>query len=80
MYISAQKMTITGNVANGNGYSAIIDHGFGTELTNNTAGFNSQDGIYAGDFGVIDGDGNSAKGNDYATGARPEQCYGVVCH
>jgi hypothetical protein len=42
--------------------------------------FNGGDGIRAGsDTTVIDGGGNTAKGNDYASGFTPIQCFGVVC-
>jgi hypothetical protein len=75
------KVTITSNVANGNRSYGIYDTGFGTTLTKNTASFNGLDGIYvaAYDAAVIDGGGNTAKGNDYGSGATPEQCRGVVC-
>jgi hypothetical protein len=76
-----QKQTVTSNVADGNVFYGILDQGFGTTLTKNVANFNHLDGILisGGDPAVIDGAGNTAKGNDYATGATPEQCSGVVC-
>jgi len=50
-------------------------------LTTNIANFNAHDGIYISIYEptVIDGGGNTAKGNDYASGAVPAQCYGIVC-
>jgi hypothetical protein len=50
-----------------------------TTLTKNATNFNHLDGIDVTDEAVIDGGGNIAKGNDYASGAVPEQCNGVVC-
>lgn len=32
-----------------------------------------------GDLAVVDGAGNTAKDNNYATGQVPEQCRGIVC-
>jgi hypothetical protein len=74
-----QKMTITSNIANGNTIDGIYDGAFATTLTKNSANFNGQDGIYVDEVAVIDGAGNTAKGNDYVTGYPPEQCHGVVC-
>jgi hypothetical protein len=76
---NAAKMIITGNIAEGNTIYGIDDGGFGTTLTKNIANFNGNDGIYVAEVAVIDGGGNTAKGNDYTTGNAPEQCHGVVC-
>jgi parallel beta-helix repeat protein len=79
LVIATANLTVTGNIANENTYDGIYDLGFETTLTKNTANFNADDGIYVGDATAIDGGGNLAKGNDYATGATPEQCHAVVC-
>jgi parallel beta-helix repeat protein len=71
---------VTSNIANGNKYVGIVDNGTGTTLTKNTANFNGLDGIKVqGDVTVVDGAGNTAKGNDYISGTLPVQCQGVVC-
>jgi parallel beta-helix repeat protein len=72
------KAAITSNVANGNKSYGIYVNGPAT-LAKNTANFNGLDGIYVQEAVGIDGAGNTAKGNDYASGAVPEQCYGLVC-
>ena len=74
--------TVTSNVANGNGVYGIWDASAGNTLKTNTANNNGNDGIFANqnDPKVIDGGGNTAKGNDTTTGTKPEQCYGVVCN
>jgi hypothetical protein len=74
------KTLVTGNIANGNGYYGIRDLGAGTTLTKNTANFNGGDGIFvSNDATVVDGAGNTAKGNDYVSGNPLVQCQGVVC-
>jgi hypothetical protein len=77
-YIGGSKLVVSGNIANGN-QDGIFDQGVGTTLTKNIANFNTHDGIDVYDTTVIDGGGNTAKGNDYGTGAVPQQCFGIVC-
>lgn len=80
VYLGGAKTTVTGNIANGN-----LNHGIfalssaGHTLSKNTANFNSWDGIHVDDLQAVDGGGNLAKGNDYASGQTPRQCYGIVC-
>jgi parallel beta-helix repeat protein len=75
------KTLVTGNIANGNARFGIYEgSGAGTTLTKNTANFNGSDGINANsDATVVDGAGNTAKGNDYVSGNPAVQCQGVVC-
>lgn len=79
LVVFGSKLVVTGNIATGNALPGILDTGIGTTLTKNIANFNAQDGIDARDTTVIDGGGNTAKGNDYADGYVPQQCYGIVC-
>jgi hypothetical protein len=72
--------TVTGNIAEANKYIGIYDNGIASKLTNNIANFNGNDGIYTQDATVIDGGGNSAKGNDWSTGVPQTQCEGVICN
>ena len=74
------KTTLTSNVAQGNALVGISDQGTATTLTKNAANYNGDDGIDAGtDLFVVDGAGNTAKGNDYKTGDKPIQCDGIAC-
>ncbi len=41
--------------------------------------FNGSGGISVTDSTLVDGGGNTAKGNDYSPGNPPVQCEGVVC-
>jgi hypothetical protein len=77
--VFGQNLTVTGNFANGNANYGIYDQGLGTTLTKNAAYFNARDGIYVNEVAGIDGGGNTAKGNDHATGTTPVQCRNVVC-
>jgi hypothetical protein len=80
LYLTGAKLVVSSNVADGNAIYGIYDAGTADTLTKNTANFNGNDGIFIqGDPTVIDGGGNLARGNDYTSGATPEQCYGVVC-
>ena len=75
----ASFVTVTGNIANDNRSTGIYNNGGAITLTKNVANFNSGDGIVVLDLTVIDGGGNTAKGNDYGTGFDPQQCSGIVC-
>ena len=74
------KTVLTSNVASGNALIGINDTGTATTLTKNVANYNTNDGMAAyADLLVVDGGGNTAKGNDYGTGDKPIQCNGVAC-
>lgn len=55
---------ISNNTAGGNDANGIDDNAFQSTLTSNVANCNGSDGIYVYTFGVKDGGGNTAKGND----------------
>jgi len=79
LVVFGTKTLVTGNVANGNSFYGIYDGGVGSTLTKNVADANGGDGIRVADDLAIDGAGNTAKGNDYASTFTPIQCFGVVC-
>jgi hypothetical protein len=79
VYATGPNLQVIGNVANGNSIVGIVDLGSGGTLKGNTANFNAADGIVAAGVPVIDGGGNTAKGNDYTDGYAPVECQGVVC-
>jgi hypothetical protein len=73
---------LTGNITDSNTANGIDDQGGNSTLIKNIANYNRLDGIVVDDLviaGFVDGGGNAAKGNDYGTGASPEQCRGVTC-
>jgi hypothetical protein len=72
-------VTLTSNITNGNAGYGIYDFDFGTKLTKNVANVNAYNGIQVDDVTAIDGGGNLAHGNDYASGLAPVECTGVVC-
>lgn len=75
------SVTVSGNQADSNQINGIVSHyGLNTTITGNTANFNLYDGIANGETNAIDGGRNLAKGNDYATGAPPEQCAAIACN
>ena len=80
IYVAGTKTVLTSNVADGNTLAGINDTGTATTLTKNAANYNANDGMDAGaDLLLVDGGGNTAKGNDYGTGNKPIQCNGVAC-
>jgi hypothetical protein len=71
-------MTLSGSVANAN-LAGIVDESAGATLSGDTADFNRGDGIDVQTDVVFDGGANTAKGNDFSSGATPIECIGVVC-
>jgi hypothetical protein len=79
VYATGPNLQVISNIANGNIIVGIGDLGNGATLKGNTANFNGADGIVASGVPVIDGGGNTAKGNEYTDGYAPVECRGVVC-
>ena len=79
LYATGPSLQVLSNVADGNAIVGLAVLGDGSTLTGNTADFNGADGIVVSGVSLIDGGGNTAKGNDYTAGYVPEQCNGVVC-
>jgi len=72
-------LLLTSNIVTGNRHAGIQINGGVAKLAKNSAYFNGDDGIVADTLTRADGLGNLAKGNDWADGNNPEQCYGVAC-
>lgn len=79
LVINSTGATVSGNFADSNTIDGIYDGGFDNTLTGNSVNFNHNDGILVNETEAIDGGGNLAKGNDYATGTTPEQCVNITC-
>ena len=77
IYVNGGKTILTSNITNGNGSFGIYDSGAANTLTKNVANFNGNDGLYVSDLTVVDGAGNTAKGNNTVQGT--EQCFNIVC-
>lgn len=74
------NLVVTSNIADDNGFAGLAIYSPNqVTMTKNTANFNGGDGIDANDLLVIDGGGNTAKGNDYNTGVTPQECLGIAC-
>jgi len=83
IYISGMTEVVTGNSASSNSLYGVYDAGTGNKIATNVTNFNGSTGILAADYAVIDGGGNTAKGNN-TTGASfvlvtGEQCYEIAC-
>lgn len=80
MILEGFDASVSSTIANGNTANGVDDLGYGTKLTKNTADFNGSDGIYSYDASLVDGGGNTAKGNERTTGPTAAvECVGVVC-
>jgi hypothetical protein len=80
MILEGFNASVTGTISNGNRSTGIDDLGYGTKLTRNTTDFNGYEGIYSYDASLIDGGGNTAKGNERTSGPDTAvECSGVVC-
>lgn len=80
MILEGGNTTVTSTVSNANRGAGINDLGFGAKLTKNTTDYNGFEGVYSHDALLVDGGGNTAKGNAAAYGeTMAVQCQGVVC-